>query len=248
VTKKRENLGHAGSQIGRLELHDPEWRLLITAYGGGGEAAEELGRMEAAREAGADLRDIASSGEFRRERQPELAADTVQRIAEGYLDGLGRLSRLYGRIVDLAAADLEISRQEGEDADSVYLLAAYAAYAGNHAAARLLFAYPEGDEYMGTCPNCEADWYLWPKEDSPGAYVVYGSDPVTEAQTDASPSAVLPATDSALRRELRTLEREARRCGSLRLAAAIPALDGRTFCPSCGQEGSVWEALQAGLG
>lgn len=293
-----------------LELNDPVWSRLTTAYGNGEEAVQLLRRlvqaaedaelrqelfelllhqgtiytttlaampylaemaertedtenladlyivcgwMESGREQGTDRLNIASSGEFRRERQPKLPDGTIASIAEGYRTGLERLSRLYERAAGLAlkgdeqsgdAASIEISEAEqDENPEAVYLLAARAAYAGEIETARLLFRFPEGDEYSGACPSCQADWYVRPKEDEAGILVVYTDDPVTVQKENRASATVQATAATALRTELQTLAREARRIGAHRLAAAIPSLDGQAICPECGAEVSVWEAL-----
>lgn len=293
-----------------LELNDPVWSRLTTAYGDGEEAVQLLRRlvtavedselrqelfelllhqdtiytatlaampylaamaettedtetltdlyiacgwMESGREHGADRLDIASSGEFRRERQPKLQDEAIASIAEGYRAGLERLSRLYERAAGFelkgneqsgGAASIVISEAEqDENPEAVYLLAAQAAYAGEIEAARLLFNFPEGDEYSGACPSCQADWYVWPKKGDAEVLVVYTDDPVT-AQKENRDSATVQATSAtALRTHLQTLAHEARRLGAQCLAVTIPSLDGQAICPECGAEVSVLEAL-----
>ncbi|MEJ8303559.1 hypothetical protein [Saccharibacillus sacchari] len=206
------------------------------------------GLMHASRE-GADGEDVEHSREFGRDRQQKLEDDAVRRIADGYRDGIARLSALHERaarpISDAALAGSD------EDPESVYLLAAQTMYAGRSHVGRLLFEFPEGDEYAGACPFCAADWYVWPSEAAdtkPGAKTVYVNEPVTHG-TENQPSAeVRPCKPDDLRPELRALEQEALRLGANRLAAAIPSLDGRASCPACGQEASVWDVLTAWRG
>ncbi|WP_037284537.1 hypothetical protein [Saccharibacillus sacchari] len=211
------------------------------------------GWMESGREHGADRLDIASSGEFRRERQPKLPDETIASIVEGYRIGLERLSHLYEQA---AGFDLKGNKQSGdaasiasgepednENPEAVYLLAAQAAYAGEIEVARLLLNFPEGDEYSGACPSCQADWYVWPKEGDAEVLVVYMDDPVT-AQKENRDSAVVQAISAtSLRAELQKLAHEAGRLGAHRLAVTIPSLDGQATCPECGSEVSVWAAL-----
>lgn len=293
-----------------LELNDPVWSHLNTAYGDGEEAVQLLRRlitdaedaesrqelfelllhqdtiyaatlaampylaemaertgdaktlvdlyiacgwMESGREHAADRLDISSSGEFRRKRQPRLSDKAVFKIAEGYRDGLERLSRLYERTVATDSekndriggtdADLNEDRQENENPEAVYLLAAHAAYAGEIATARLLFNFPEGDEYGGACPNCRTDWYVRPQEEKAGELAVYTEDPVAAKKEGHASAAVQAVSKAGLRAELQTLEREARRLGAFSLAVAVSSLDGQAVCPECGVEASVWEAL-----
>lgn len=285
-----------------LELNDPVWSRLTTAYGDGEEAVQLLRRlvtaaedaelrqelfelllhqdtvytatlaampylaamaeraedietladlyiacgwMESGREHGKDRLDIASSGEFRRERQPKLPDETVASIAEGYRVGLERLSRLHERAVGLELKGTELSSdaEEDENPEAVYLLAAQAAYAGEIQVARLLFNFPEGDEYSGACPSCQADWYVWPKEGEAGVLIVYTDDPVTAQKEKRDSATVQAKSATALRAELQKLAQEAGRLGACRLAAAVPSLDGHAVCPECWAEVSVWEAL-----
>lgn len=204
------------------------------------------GLMKASRE-GSDDEPIERSGEFRRERQEELDEAAVRSIADGYLDGVKRLAALHERAARRATE--AASAGDEEDMESVYLLAAQAAYGGHVSVARLLFDFPAGDEYAGACPSCEADWYVWPKEEGSdangeaGNLVVYAYDPILQGIEDQVPVEVRPSAQTALRPELRALESEARRLGALRLARAIPSLDGHAHCPACGREESVWNVL-----
>ncbi len=283
-----------------LELNDPAWGKLTTAYGQGepvaellrlaaanpadGEARRELlelllhqntiytatlaampylaalaeqteddetlidlyvacALMKASRE-GAEDEPIEQSGEFRRTRQEALDDKTIQSIALGYRDGIARLAALHDRATRRAAS---AGTEAEEDIDSIYLLAAYASYRGQTAAARLLFDFSTGDEYAGACPSCEADWYIWPREQDvgsgSGSLIVYTDDPILQGTDGQTPSDVRPAAPKALRPELQELAEEARRIGALRLARTIPSLDGHANCPQCGREESVWNVL-----
>lgn len=204
------------------------------------------GLMKASRE-GSDDEPIERSGEFRRERQEELDEATLRSIADGYRDGVKRLAALHERAARRATEAASAGGEE--DMEGVYLLAAQAAYGGQESVARLLFDFPAGDEYAGACPSCEADWYIWPKEEGSdasgrvGNLVVYAYDPILQGIEDQVPVEVRPSAQTALRPELRALESEARRIGALRLARAIPSLDGHAHCPACGREESVWNVL-----
>ncbi|WP_143536101.1 hypothetical protein [Saccharibacillus sp. O23] len=204
------------------------------------------GLMKAGRE-GEEGEPVERSGEFRRDRQGELDEATVRSIADGYRDGIARLAALHERATRRAAEAANAG--EEEDADTVYLLAARAAYAGHLNAARLLFDFSGGDEYVGACPSCETDWYIWPREEGSdareeyGALIVYPYDPVLEEAGDRVAAEIRPARRDALRPELRELASEARRLGARGLADAIPSLDGHAHCPVCGQEESVWTVL-----
>ncbi|CAM3633679.1 MULTISPECIES: hypothetical protein [Saccharibacillus] len=339
-----------------LALDDSAWQRLITAYGGGQEAADlvrelepdasdserrealmELllhqgtiytatlaavphlarmaanaadpqvradlyilcGWMEASRESGADPRDIASSGEFRRKRQPKLEAEIVERIARGYREGLERLGRLRqaeGGAGRAEAADsgaeragaaeaergveragnacwaeaedggeeragaAEAERDSEGDSDAVYRLAAHEAYAGRTKNARLLFRFPEGEEYTGACPSCQVPWYIWPEDPEAGeesgaetrkekrsSWIVHAEDPVFVPVQVGGSSRIRPADETAGLPELRALAREAARFGAYATAAAA-SLGGRVVCPACGTDVSVWEALTEDAG
>ncbi|QDH21955.1 hypothetical protein [Saccharibacillus brassicae] len=365
-----------------LALDDSAWQRLITAYGGGQEAADLLrelepdasdgerrealmelllhqgtiytatlaavphlarmaanaadpqvradlyilcGWMEASREAGANPRDIASSGEFRRKRQPKLEAEIVERIARGYREGLERLGRLgqagggAGRVeaadggeeragaahggagpdgngdggaeraraaeaergVERAgnacwaeaedggarqteamdggeerAGAAEAERDSEGDSDAVYRLAAHEAYAGRTKNARLLFRFPEGEEYAGACPSCQVPWYIWPEDPEEGeesgaparkekrsSWIVHAEDPVFVPAQVGGSSRIRPVDEAAGQPELRALAREAARFGVYATADAAASLGGRVVCPACGTDVSVWEAL-----
>ncbi len=235
------------------------------------------GWMEASREAGADPRDIASSGEFRRERQPKLEAEIVERIARGYREGLERLGRLgqadggVGRAEaedggarqteamdggEERAGAAEAERDSEDDFDAVYRLAAHEAYAGRTKNARLLFRFPEGEEYAGACPSCQVPWYVWPEDPEAGkesgaparkekrsSWIVHAEDPVFVPAQVGGSSRIRPADEAAGLPELRALAREAARFGAHATAAAAASLGGRVVCPACGTDVSVWEAL-----
>ncbi|OWA33999.1 hypothetical protein B9G55_16820 [Saccharibacillus sp. O16] len=207
------------------------------------------GLMKLSREGEAEA-PIEQSGEFRRKRQNLLDEETVRSIADGYRSGIARLAALYGK----AAQFLTAAAAEGEeDEEKVYLLAAHAAYEGQETLARLLFDFPRGDEYVGACPSCDKDWYIWPREadaqadgEAAGGLIVYGQDPILEGMDDQVPVEVTPSAPSDWRPELRSLEHEARRLDAVRLALDIPFLAGSAQCPKCGEQRSVWEVLTGG--
>jgi Zn ribbon nucleic-acid-binding protein len=104
----------------------------------------------------------------------------------------------------------------------------------------MLMTFTEGDEYVAVCPACENEVYIWPDEDHAVPLRAYEDDPVFHTGQEA---VVIQPASSLADEAAQALAERAGRIGEQKLTAHLPYLAGKTVCPACRENLSVWPAL-----
>ncbi|WP_342553880.1 hypothetical protein [Paenibacillus sp. FSL R7-0652] len=127
-----------------------------------------------------------------------------------------------------------------DDTEKRYILIADAAFRESYIVANMLMTFTEGDEYVAVCTACENEVYIWPDEDHTVPLRAYEDDPVFHTDQEA---VVIQPASSLADEAAQALAERAGRIGEQKLTAHLPYLAGKTVCPACRENLSVWPAL-----
>ncbi|GBF73694.1 hypothetical protein PA598K_02004 [Paenibacillus sp. 598K] len=170
---------------------------------------------------------------------PELAEEiggpACVELYSGYLDAVGELRSLTEQVLAAAA-------EHADDMEKRYLLIADTAYRGDHIVANILLTFVQGDEYVGVCPSCEEEIYIWPVADDTAVLQAFASDPVFEPEQEPQPIVPDPSCGEA---ETRVLAERAAVIGERTWTDHLPYLAGMASCPSCSEQVRLWPAIQS---
>ncbi|ANF96900.1 hypothetical protein [Paenibacillus bovis] len=169
-------------------------------------------------------------------------------IEQAYCQAVQNMNLLHDRILPI------LSGPTIDPLEKQYVLAAWMAYHGYQNVARLLFHYPEGEEYPAICPHCSKEWYIWPPDEhnQQTSWIVYPDDPVTSdnkygrmIQPNRDSNTADPeCTDlERIDPELAELSVRAGEFGLMDLQQRIPYLAGEVICPHCQEKGNVWKGI-----
>lgn len=184
-------------------------------------------------EAGRDERNAAPFPASWSQLAEEIGSAACTELYSDYLAAVGRLGSLAEHVLAEAAGSA------ADDAEKRYLLIADAAYRGAVAVANMLLTFHGGDEYVGECPACGSEIYLWPDE-AAGGLQAYEQDPVFHP--DQQPQAVYPISVFT-EAETKALAERAAMVDERILADQLPFLAGHTNCPACREKLPVWPSL-----
>ncbi|CAI6083602.1 hypothetical protein PAECIP112173_03992 [Paenibacillus sp. JJ-100] len=151
-----------------------------------------------------------------------------------YVEAIDQLKSLTEQVLN------DVAVSSTDDMEKRYILIADAAFRESYPVANMLMTFTEGDEYVAECPACANEVYIWPDEHHAVPLKAYEQDPVF--QPDQEAHAIIPAS-SWTHEETQVLAERTAWIGEQTLAAYLPYLAGKTTCPSCHENISVWPAL-----
>lgn len=184
-------------------------------------------------EAGRDERDAELFPASWSQLAEEIGHAACTELYSGYIAAVDRFGSLAEQVLAEAAGPA------ADDAEKRYLLIADAAYRGSVAVANMLLTFHGGDEYVGECPACGSEIYLWPDE-ATGGLQAYEQDPVFHP--DQEPQAVYPIS-AFTEAETKALAERVAMVSEPILADHLPFLAGHTHCPACRESLPVWPSL-----
>ncbi|MCW3465894.1 hypothetical protein [Chitinophaga nivalis] len=155
----------------------------------------------------------------------------------------------FGQLKPIGQSLFEVV-MEKEETEKRYFLAALAVAHKNFPIAYLFSTFIENEEYMGSCPHCDTEFFLWNQEEK---LVLYKTDPVFDKTQTGFP--VIPRSADKLQptavisadNDCGWLTFYADKLQADTLQPLIPYLFGEASCPACHQSCDIADAIMASL-
>jgi hypothetical protein len=155
----------------------------------------------------------------------------------------------FPRLKGIGATLLDAIKNETEDGKR-YFLIGLAAANRNFKVGRVFAVFSSNEEYMCSCPACDNEFYLWPKEDK---LVLYVDDPVShkeQAGYDITPfpaANIQPTATVSWETNIHWLTYYINALKIESLRPIINHLFGTVTCPVCKEQIDVFEGVTGPL-
>ena len=131
---------------------------------------------------------------------------------------------------------------EVEESEKIHLLSATAALQGYRHWAKCFLMYSDGEEYIGACPNCDQDLYIWTDQNSElTEWRAYPTDPVMNIE--ANYQKIRPDAEYQNQEDLKWLYTYMTSLQMTYRVTQLAYLGGKVNCPHCSDDISIREAL-----
>jgi hypothetical protein len=170
--------------------------------------------------------------------ESRLDKETVNTIVSSFKKSFKRLNPIGQSLLDIVPAM--------DEGDKRHFLAALATANERYEIAKVFITYSDNDEYMCTCPDCDAEYYLWNKDNS---LIMYTEDPVfnkDQAGYSITPKALTIVTSLekiSITDHFGWLLYYVDRLDIQSLKPIVGYLFGKVKCPECDDDFDVWEGV-----